>query len=368
MPGASDAQQEAAYLKARLDLASHAHSTLVMQKSGRARETRLQIRGNFRTLGERVEPGVPAMFRPLPGDVPADRLALARWLVDPQHPLTARVAMNRMWAGHFAEGIVASLDDFGRRSAAPSHAPLLDWLARELIDSGWRLKHMHRLMVTSATYRQSSRSSPAAAAQDPRNELLGFYPRRRLTAEQIRDNALAISGLLNAEMGGPGVRPYQPKFTTSFRSDWAQSTGPDHCRRAIYTFWQRTSPYASFVTFDAPTREVCWVKRSATNTPLQALDLLNNSVLTEAAGGLAGRMLSEGATSLEERMVRGIRLCVGRRPQGAELAVLAQLYRSALADYRRLPATASQVIVAAGRRLRSSRRKWPPGSWSPIPC
>ena len=271
------------------------------------------------------------MFPPLPGPAPQNRLGLARWLVSREHPLTARVIVNRLWAEIFGRGLVTTPEDFGTQGASPSHPELLDWLAVELIDSGWDLQHILRLIVTSATYRQSARMWVIRASVDPSNSLLARGPRFRLKAEVIRDTALAVSGLLVDQVGGPSVRPYQPAGLwvevavaddTYSGGPYVQSHGDDLYRRSVYTWWKRTCPPPALNTLDAPEREFCRVERSRTNTPLQALVLLNDPTFVEAARKLAERMLVEGGPDRASRLTFGFRLVTARSPTAAELEVL----------------------------------------------
>lgn len=309
-------------------------STLVMRRGKTPRPTYLHQRGNFLSPGEEVAPGTPPVLPPLPDNVLADRLGLARWLVSGQHPLTARVVMNRLWARYFGQGLVSSLDDFGLQSAAPTHPALLDWLAVEFVRRGWSMKAMHRLIVTSNTYRQQSARTTEMEEKDPLNTLLSIFPRRRLSAEQVRDNALAISGLLHEQLGGPGVFPYQPLTNAARnRKRWQSGSAAESHRRAIYTFWERTAPYISFQTFDAPTREVCTVQRTVTSSPLQALDLLNHPVYTEAARALGKAMVSH-SEEIDERLAFGLRKCVARQPTDQELTILRQLFLNSLESFR----------------------------------
>ena len=304
-------------------------TTMVMRerRPEHARATHIHPRGEFLAIGEPVEPGVPSVLHPIPEGEPApDRLTLARWLVSEDNPLVARVTVNRLWAAHFGRGIVPTLDDFGTRGEPPSHPGLLDWLAVEFVDSGWGLKGMHRLIVTSATYRQSSDVPPTLLDRDPENVLLARGPRMRLEAEQVRDLALAASGLLVPEIGGPSVYPPQPEGVTSIAyggPSWPTSTGPDRYRRGLYTFLKRTAPYAAFLTFDAPTSEVTCTRRERSNTPLQALTLLNDPVFVEASQAMARRVLEELPDGDdEERAVRAFRLVLGRRPGASEVAAI----------------------------------------------
>jgi hypothetical protein len=268
--------------------------------------------------------------------MPANRLGLAKWLIDPNNPLTARVMVNRLWESVFGIGLVRTSEEFGAQGEPPSHPELLDWLATEFMERHWDIKSMLKLMVTSATYRQSSRVTPELYARDQDNRLLARGPRFRLSAETIRDQALFVSGLMSPKMYGPPVRPPQPKLglTAAFGSatDWDTSAGEDRFRRAIYTTWRRSNPYPSMSTFDAPNREVCTVRRERSNTPLQALVTLNDPVYIEAAQALARRMAAAGETP-EERASFGFRLCLSRPPTKKELAELVRLYSESHARF-----------------------------------
>ena len=279
----------------------------VMQElpADKRRTTFVMLRGNFLTPGDQVEPGLLDRFHASGTDFPADRLGAARWLVDGRNPLVARVTVNRLWSQLFGTGLVETEEDFGTQGDLPSHPELLDWLAVEFVDSGWDVKHMLRLMVTSATYRQSATATEEALAKDPRNRLLSRGPRIRLDAELVRDQALELSGLLSRKMYGPSVYPYQPPglWRAAFNGErtWPSSQGEDRFRRGLYTFWRRTVPYPSMQTFDAPSREMCTVRRTRTNTPLQALVTLNDPVYVEAAQALARRIWREGGSLPDER-------------------------------------------------------------------
>src|SRR5262249_6244795 len=284
-----------------------------------------------------VTPGVPAKLHPLPDGAPANRLGLARWLVDPNNPLVGRVTMNRLWARYFGRGFVETSEDFGVQGELPTHPELLDWLAVEFVEGKWGLKAMHRLIVTSAVYRQSSQVTRQFHERDPYNRLFARGPRFRMDAEMVRDNALAISGLLNRKLGGPSVFPYQPDgvWFNPYSSDkWVMSTGGDQYRRGLYTFWRRTAPYATFMAFDAPSREVFCERRPRTNTPLQALATLNDKAFVECAQALARRMVAE-AQGEKERAVQGFRLCVARAPTAAETETILGLYRESLERYQK---------------------------------
>ncbi len=303
------------------------------------RETRVLIKGNFLNRGDPVEPGIPAAFHPLPEGMPSNRLGVARWLTDPNNPLTARVTVNRFWAQLFGTGLVETEEDFGTQGELPSHPELLDWLATEYVRLGWDTKAFLRLLVTSATYCQAAKVTPERLAKDPRNRLLSRGPRFRLEAELVRDQALALSGLLSRKMDGPSVYPPQPPglWQAAFNGQrtWATSQGPDRYRRGLYTFWRRTVPYPSMATFDAPSRELCAVRRIRTNTPLQAFVTLNDPVYVETAQALARRIVQEGGRTVAERARFGLRLCLARPPQPEQVQQVITLFESEAQHYRK---------------------------------
>ncbi|MGE4182544.1 MAG: DUF1553 domain-containing protein, partial [Limisphaerales bacterium] len=292
------------------------------------RTTKIQLRGNFLTTTDEVTEGVPAVWPPLPEDAPRNRLTLARWLMSDENPLTARVVANRFWEQIFGHGIVRTSEEFGSQGEPPVNQALLDWLACELRDGGWDVKRFLKLLVTSAAYRQSSRVTPEALEKDPDNRLVSRGPRFRMSAEMVRDQALAAAGLLSERMYGPSVRPPRPNLDlrAAFGGnlDWQPSPGEDRYRRGIYTEWRRTSPYPSMATFDAPSREVCTLRRSRSNTPLQALVTLNDPVFVEAAQGLARRMCAAGK-SPESRLARGFEWVLSREPSSREISELTSL-------------------------------------------
>jgi mono/diheme cytochrome c family protein len=325
-------------------------TTMVMREraGSTAPTTNVHIRGAYLAKGDLVSAGVPAILPPLDPAVTANRMALARWLVDGGNPLTARVTVNRFWEQIFGRGIVESSDDFGVQGQLPSHPELLDWLAVEFVRSHWKVKALHRLIVTSATYRQSARIAPAKLERDPANRLLARGPRFRIEAEMIRDVALSASGLLSGKIGGPSVFPYQPDgiWNIPYNGDkWSNDPGADRYRRGIYTFWRRTSPYPSFITFDAPSREVCTLKRPRTNTPLQALTVLNDPAYVEAARALARRMVREGGETTASRCGYGYRLCCAHPPSGSDLEILVKLCDRERERYRADPAAAKELIA-----------------------
>jgi hypothetical protein len=295
----------------------------------------IRERGTFTSKGELVYAGVPSVLNPLPADAMPNRLGLAEWLVSDDNPLTARVAVNRFWETIFGHGIVETSEDFGTQGDPPSHLELLDWLATEFMRDGWSMKKIQRLMVTSATYRQSSRATPELVARDPYNKLYARGPRFRVEAEMVHDIALAESGLLSTEMFGPSVFPYQPAgvWDIPYSSDkWIQSKGEDQYRRAIYTFIRRSAPYPSLVTYDAPSREFCTVRRVRTNTPLQALTSLNDPFFFDAARAMARRMLKEGGDTDAARITYGFRLVTSRDPHPDELSSILAFYHGQVAE------------------------------------
>lgn len=319
---------------------------MVMRERPERRDTFILIRGQYDQPGEQVKQGVPAILPPLAADAPANRLGLARWLVNGSNPLTARVAMNRYWSLYFGQGLVRTPEDYGSQGERPTHPALLNWLAAEFVDSGWDVKAMQRLIVTSATYRQSSQLTEAGLRDDPTNKLLARAPRFRLPAEIIRDQALAASGLLDRQLGGPSVRPYQPKgLWKEIASDqYTQDHGSRLYRRSMYTFWKRTVPPPTMTTFDATSRELCVMNRSQTNTPLQALALLNDVTYVEAARGLATRMMREGGTMPDERLQWAFQVVLARVPGATEQAVLLSRYRQVLEYYKQHRKEATKLI------------------------
>ncbi len=314
------------------------------------RETHILNKGNYLVPGDKVEPGLPAQFATfVPADAKMDRLTAARWLMSPENPLTARVAVNRFWSQLFGIGIVETEEDFGSQGALPSHPALLDWLAVTFMSPksddpaqpgfAWDMKAMLRLMVTSATYRQSSKVTPAVLEKDARNRLLSHAPRRRLEAEAVRDQALAVSGLLSHKLGGPSVYPPQPDglWKVAFnggQNGYPTSKGEDRYRRGLYTFWRRTMPPPNMTTFDAPSRESCTLRRIPTNTPLQAFVTMNDPVFVECAQALARRLMREGGADPAARVSFGLRLCLGRPPAEGQVKTLVDLYEKELATYQ----------------------------------
>ncbi len=365
-PGVKKLRDDIAAIQKQTD-AIRPLTTLVMIEMNEPRMSNIFKRGNFLDKGQPVKPGTPKVLHRLPADAPADRLALAQWLVSPDNPLTARVAVNRWWAEIFGQGIVATIEDFGTQGEPPTHRELLDWLAVEFMEGSsvggstaaespsrsdgpqWSMKHVHKLIVMSSTYQQSSRVTPQLVKRDPYNKLYARGPRFRLPAEAVRDNALAISGLLSDKMGGPPIFPPQPdgiwRHVGRNEPKYATSQGPDRFRRGIYVFWRRSAPYPSFVNFDAPDRASCVPARARTNTPLQALTLLNDPAYIEMAVALATRIAADHKQMTDEEKVSyGFRLCVAREPNEAELNHLVEVYRQELARFESNPSAAETII------------------------
>ena len=310
-------------------------TAMVLEERDKPRTTHVLIRGDFLKPGVEVAPSAPAVLPTLESRGRPNRLDLARWLVSPQNPLTARVTMNRVWQHYFGRGLVKTAEDFGTQGERPSHPELLDWLATEFEAQHWSLKAMHRLIVSSAAYRQSSKVTPDLQNRDPENILLARAPRYRVDAEIVRDIALAASGLLNPEVGGPSVFPPQPPGVTDLSRGnlpWIVATGKDRYRRGLYTFWKRTSPYPSLTVFDAPTADATTVRRSRSASPLQALTTLNDEMYVEAAQALARRVLTEAPPDEAGRVRYAFRLCVGREPDGFEKDTLATMLRKSGAE------------------------------------
>ena len=329
----------------------------------------------FPQAGQAVEPGVPAFLNPMPPGAAPTRLTFARWLVDRDSPTTARSIVNRVWQAYFGTGIVATSEDFGMQCEPPSHPELLDWLAVEFMDRGWSLKHLHRLIVTSATYRQSSRATPALLARDPYNRLLARGPRFRVDAEIVRDIALAASGLLDPKIGGPSVFPPAPEFLFQPPASygpkvWHEATGPDRYRRALYTFRYRSVPYPMLQAFDAPNGDFACVRRTRSNTPLQALTTLNEPIFLECARALALRTLREGGCDDRDRLEYAFRRCLSRRPTEAEAATLLDLLHRQVRRFEK-PGADPWALAADDPKpsRRSCRRTRPPAqlaAWTAV--
>jgi hypothetical protein len=301
-------------------------TVMVMAESPVRKQAHVLIRGAYDKPGEAVEPGIPSVLPPLPVGAANDRLGFAKWLVTPGNPLLARVTVNRFWQMYFGTGIVKTVEDLGAQGEWPSHPELLDWLATEFVRTGWDIKGLQKLFVMSATYRQSSESRPELVERDPENRLFWRGPRFRLPAETIRDQALFVAGLLTERVGGPSVKPYQPeglwKELAMQDMDYVQSKGPDLYRRSLYTFWKRTIAPPMMVNFDSAQRETCVVRETRTDTPLQALNLMNDVTFVEAARFLGQRMMREGGREADTRLRYGFRLALGRAPSQAEQQIL----------------------------------------------
>lgn len=336
------------------DLVAGLREIMTMRDRPERRVTHVLRRGAYDAPADTVEPGTPDRIFPFPADAPRNRLGLARWMTDPKNPLTARVAVNRIWKLHFGRGLVTTVEDFGAQGRLPSHPELLDWLAGEFIRSGWDRKALHKLILMSATYRQTSAASAELLARDPDNVLLARGPKHRLGAEIIRDQALAASGLLVRKLGGPSVKPYQPAGVweeSGTGKSYTQDKGEKLYRRSLYTFWRRTAPPPSMLTFDATSREVCTAKRETTTTPLQALVLLNDPQFLEAARELAEQTVRQHSSDPQAQVTDTCHRLWGRAPQAKERAILGQLLREQL-DYFQANPEAATKYLAIGERPR----------------
>lgn len=344
----------------------------VMAEMAKPRDTFILARGDYRNQGEKVTAAVPSLFPPLPKDVPANRLSMAEWLFSPQNPLTARVAVNRYWQLYFGMGLVKTTEDFGSQGDAPIQRDVLDWLAVEF-GQQWDVKALQKLIVTSATYRQSSEVSAALLEKDPENRLLARGPRFRLPAEMVRDNALAASRLLTGHVGGPSVFPYQPpglweelsRGETFTAQEYHESEGADLYRRSMYTFWKRTVPPAALTTFDAPDREKCTARRLITNTPLQALVLLNDPTYVEASRVLAQRAMLEAGADPQARVRFLFREATAHRPSAAEIRILLELAQRRLDYYKKQPAQAA-ALIATGASKRANLEATELAAWTVV--
>lgn len=337
---------------ALLELERESPSTMVMRELPQQRPTFVLFRGQYDAPRDPVAADVPEFLLRFPKEVPRNRLGLARWLTDPANPLTARVVVNRFWQSLFGMGLVKTSENFGYQGEVPSHPELLDWLAVDFRENGWDVKRLLRLLVTSATYRQDSGSTPELNERDPENRLLAHGPRLRLTGEMLRDQVLFLSGLLRDELGGPPVYPYQP--TNLYKgivvaadypgTTYTESTGDGLYRRSLYTFWKRTVPHPTLSTFDVPDREVCTARRPKTNTPLQALATMNDTIQLEAARKLAERILLRGGNTPPERLTYAFQLATARKPKPDERKILDSLLERRLSVYRKDPEAAKSFI------------------------
>lgn len=341
----ADRERVAAVTKSMAEMKPSTVPILKELQGNQRRKTKFQFRGNFLDVGEEVTEGVPSIF----GGTARTRLEMARWLVSPENPLTARVTVNRLWEQLFGTGLVRTSEEFGTQGEQPSHPELLDWLATEMIRLKWDQKAMLKLIVTSATYMQSSRVTKESFERDPENRLLARGPRLRLTAEMVRDQSLSAAGILSTKMYGPSVKPPQPSLglSAAFGSsiDWKTSEGEDRYRRGLYTEWRRSNPYPAMSTFDAPNRDVCVVRRNQTNTPLQALVTLNDVVYVEAAQALARRMMQEGGATSADRAAFGFRAVLIRSPRPEETQRLVKLFEEAKASLAKDPKKANTLAT-----------------------
>jgi hypothetical protein len=337
-------------------------ASMVMEEMAKPRDTFILVRGAYDKKGDKVTVATPAVLPPMAMDLPRNRLGLAKWLVSAENPLTARVIVNRFWQQLFGTGLVKTSEDFGAQGESPSHPELLDWLAGEFIRSGWDVKHLMKLIVTSATYRQQSQLSLELLSKDPDNRLLARSPRFRLTGESIRDQALTVSGLLVPTLGGPPLRPYHPAgmyetmapTSADTVKTWKQDHGEALYRRSLYTYWKRSIPHPAMLAFGTPFREVCTLQRPRSNTPLQALNLMNDPTYLEAARFLAERMMRDGGESSDSRLRHGFRLVLARPPTASHLAVLKRAFEKAQAHYRAEPAAAKALLTHGEKPADSS--------------
>ena len=328
-------------------------SAMILREREDPRKTHILIGGDFLNPGVEVVPGVPFILPPLKTDGNSNRLDLARWLVSGENPLTARVTVNRIWQRYFGRGLVSTPEDFGTQGEKPSHPELLDWLSSEFMNRGWSLKAQHRLIVTSATYRQSSRSTNHLRTLDPNNVLLARSPRYRVQAETVRDIVLTAGGLIHHRIGGPSVFPPQPPGITDLSRGnliWVTETAAERYRRGMYTFWKRTSPYPSLILFDSPTADETAVFRERTNTPLQALVTLNDPLFVEAAQGLATIILQRGPEDDEALLEYGFRRCVSRKPDGSEREFLMRFLRKEQDRFQENPQLARALLPRSGSK------------------
>lgn len=360
--------------KRRKDLDMAIPTTMIMQENApdKMHQTHILIRGEYDKPGEKVTIGTPSFLPPLPSNAPNSRLGLAQWLVQPNHPLTSRVAINHFWQLIFGVGLVKTAEDFGMQGERPSHPELLDWLSTEFIQSGWNVKHIMRLLVTSAAYRQSSKVSPSLYQKDPENRLMARASRYRLTGEFIKDIALEASGLLVYQIGGPSVRPYHPAglwediaFGGEFSAQtYVQDHGEALYRRGMYTFWKRTCPPPSLATFDAPEREFCIVRRSTTNTPLQALVLMNDPTFVEAARKLAERIMLEGGTATNQRTQFAYRLLLARNARPQEIKLIQKALLAQLEVFHKDPKQAEKLLMVGESNANEKLDKAELAAWT----
>ncbi len=348
-------------------------ATMVMAEIPKPRTTHVLFRGEYDKPRDAVESGTPSALPPMNKALPRNRLGLARWLVSPENPLTARVTVNRYWQHMFGTGIVETAEDFGSQGEWPSHPELLDWLAVEFVESGWNVKGLLKQIVMSAAYRQSSHVKPELLARDPHNRLLSRGPRFRLDAEVIRDSALLVSGLMTERLGGPSVFPYHPtglwqeiNNRPGYSRVYKQDAGDKLYRRSLYTFWKRTVPPPSMATFDAPQREYCVVRRSRTNTPLQAIVMLHDPQFVEAARHLGQRMMTEGGATVEQQIEYGFRLCTARRPSDQEAEVLKKIFEQRHLQYQKDSKAAARLLAVGESNVDPSLDQAELAAWTTL--
>jgi hypothetical protein len=355
-----EADYALAAAKAELEKFERSVPSVMVMKEGPVRDAFVLKRGEYDKPGDKVSMTTPAVLPPMPKDAPVNRLGLAQWIVDPSNPLTARVWVNRAWEKFFGYGLSKSTENLGTQSEYPVHPELLDWLATEFVRSGWDMKALQKLIVMSATYRQSSKITPTLLEKDPENRLLARGPRFRLPGEVVRDQALAIGGLLVPKIGGPSVKPYMPEGVWDETSKYGDlrgykaDTGEGLYRRSFYTIWKRTAAPPTMLLFDAPTREICTVKRSRTNTPLQALSLLNEVTFVEAARGLAQQMMQHGGTTPEQRIAFGFKRATGRDIEAAALKPLVAGVAKRLAEFKAKPEEATALLAQGASKADAS--------------
>ena len=348
------AEQVAALQKKIQEMELTIPTTLIMAEMPQPRPTFILTRGAFNQPGEKVEPATPAVLPSMAADLPRNRLGLAKWLVSPENPLTARVTVNRLWQQAFGYGLVKTSEDFGSQGQSPSHPELLDWLAMDFAGKGWDVKRLMKMMVTSATYRQGAAFTPELIETDPENRMLARSGRNRLLGEFIRDQALAVSGLLVDKIGGPSVKPYHPpgiyeQLTEGGTTNtYVPGTGDELFRRSLYTYWKRSVPHPAMLFFGTPFREVCTIQRPRSNTPLQALNLMNAPTYVEASRFLAVRMM-ENSADAPQRLAYGFRAALARTPRPAEMTILERAHQRALADFRADP-EAAKALLAVGTK------------------
>ncbi len=343
-------------------------STLVMVEQDKPRETHVMLRGQYLNPGDKINPDTPSILHPMKKSLPRNRLGFSKWLTDPTNPLIGRVTVNRWWAEFMGHGIVTTEEDFGTQAEPPTHPQLLDWLAVEFIERGWSMKHIHKLIVMSATYRQSSRVSPELLAKDATNKFYARAPRLRMSAEMVRDNALAISGLLSTKMHGPPIYPPQPsgiwRHVGRNAPKYIAATNEDRFRRGLYVVWRRGAPYVSFMNFDAPDRGSCVVRRPRTNTPLQALTLLNDEAYVEMAMAFAGRILTEAKGPPEAKINYAYKTALGRAPHAAETSYLKRLILKRLTYFEINPNEATNLIAnTKGWKMPNEMNKGELAAW-----